>query len=456
MYGTQVPDERDLRAASRLGPSAQRDARGVAPEVPSDADVLASLAVGVVVHAEDGSVIAANPAAWQIFGVGERDLRDPDPIRLRTDLLRADGSVWAVEDMPVATTLRTDRTVSNIIMGHARPDGSVLWASVSTRIIERAGGGRAVVVTLVDVTDMQEGLRNLDESQRSFEPGFDESPFGILVVDKAGRIVRTNAALQMLIGWSADEMLGQGLGRILHPDELRVSQAARYALARGEHDHLNAERRLQTRDGETVHVMVSTVVVRDESGDLSHFVTHIVDVTDHRRRHDELRFLADHDALTGLKNRRGFEIALAARLSDAQALDRVALLMVDLDRFKQVNDVHGHALGDLLIKRVAEVIAAEVGSDGIVGRIGGDEFTVLVADTTTELAAALAQRLVDAIGTMPSGVPELVDGRVGASVGVAMVPPGGTDGKRLLARADEALYRAKRAGRGMWAIAEDG
>jgi diguanylate cyclase (GGDEF)-like protein len=241
----------------------------------------------------------------------------------------------------------------------------------------------------------------------------------------------------------------------MHPDDVALAQRARVEFGSGERQQLHADRRLVTKTGAVVHVIVSTVPVRDDHGALSHYLTHLVDVTEQRRRHDELSFLADHDPLTGLVNRRGFEVALRACPPQGDHASPPALLMIDLDRFKQVNDVHGHALGDLLITRVAEIITSVAGPGLVVGRIGGDEFVVLIPSATRESAATLAQQLVDAIGTMPGGEVAFTDGRVGASIGIAIAPAGDIDGPRLLVRADRALYQAKRAGRGAWALASD-
>ena len=434
--------------ASQAPPSQPRDQ-------PAADDVLAALAVGVVVHADDGSVVSCNRAALQILAVTEAELLAPDAARLVTDVVREDLVPFAPHELPVARTLSSGVEVRDCVLGRRRADGGVTWMSVSTSLVRRADGGCVVVAALVDITERVEGVRALREAHRSFDVGFDESPIGMLLVDRDGRITRTNASLAQLIGWSADELRGQWLGRILHPDDVALAKRARLAFGAGEMHQLHADRRLVTKSGSVVHVIVSTVPVRDDHGELSHYVTHLVDVTEQRRRHDELSFLADHDPLTGLVNRRGFEVALHACLAVRDAASPPALLMIDLDRFKQVNDVHGHALGDLLITRVAEIITAVSGAGCVVGRIGGDEFVVLLPSAPGDSAERLAQHLVDAIGTMSGGEVAFDDGRIGASVGIAMAPIEGIDGPRLLVRADRALYQAKRAGRGVWAVAPD-
>jgi len=166
------------------------------------------------------------------------------------------------------------------------------------------------------------------------------------------------------------------------------------------------------------------------------------DVTDAHRARQELAFLADHDPLTGVANRRritGWLVECAARPGGA------ALLLVDIDNFKDINDLRGHAVGDRVIRDVAHTIKARLGSDVLLGRLGGDEFAVIVPSTTAAVAMELAETLCDVIGHVPFGGDAGM--RVTISAGVAIVDGAATDVETVLAHADLALYEAKRAGR---------
>ena len=166
------------------------------------------------------------------------------------------------------------------------------------------------------------------------------------------------------------------------------------------------------------------------------------DVTEAYRARQELAFLADHDPLTGVANRRritGWLAECAARP------DGAALLLVDIDNFKDINDLRGHAVGDRVIREVAHTIKARIGPDVLLGRLGGDEFAVIVPSTTACVAMELAETLCDVIGHAPFGRADGI--RVTISVGVAIVDGAATDVETVLAHADLALYEAKRVGR---------
>jgi diguanylate cyclase (GGDEF)-like protein len=183
-------------------------------------------------------------------------------------------------------------------------------------------------------------------------------------------------------------------------------------------------------------------VFADAAGVPSRVLGTARDVTDAFRARQELAFLAEHDPLTGIANRRritGWLAECAARAGGA------ALLLVDIDNFKDINDLRGHAVGDRVIREVAHTITARLGPDVLLGRLGGDEFAVIIPNTTAGVAMELAETLCDVVGHTPVG--DRVDAiRVTISVGVAIVG-GSADVETVLARADLALYEAKRVGR---------
>ncbi|WP_456840018.1 putative bifunctional diguanylate cyclase/phosphodiesterase [Bradyrhizobium sp. USDA 4486] len=188
------------------------------------------------------------------------------------------------------------------------------------------------------------------------------------------------------------------------------------------------------------------MLITDGAGEPQYLVGVIEDVTERVNTQQRISHLARHDVLTDLPNRSAFNIALAERLQRAQeASTSFAVLSLDLDRFKEVNDVFGHPVGDMLMRAAADRLAAE--ADGaFIARIGGDEFMILMPDDVCRDAVlALGERLVQAIGTELE-VDDYLS-HVGLSVGIAVYPDDGVDAATLLANADSALYRAKREGR---------
>jgi diguanylate cyclase (GGDEF)-like protein len=170
------------------------------------------------------------------------------------------------------------------------------------------------------------------------------------------------------------------------------------------------------------------------------------DITARKRREDEERFLAYHDTLTGLPNRRLLDDRLRQALHLAQRRDaRLAVMLVDLDEFKQVNDAHGHRAGDAVLREVAARLAACVRKADTLARQGGDEFVVVIPDLAQEAdCSVVADKILRALAAPLRAEGEAV--RLGASIGISLYPADAGDGDALLRNADAAMYRAKRAG----------
>jgi len=274
-------------------------------------------------------------------------------------------------------------------------------------------------------------------------------PIAVFAKDaKDSRYVLLNRAGEEYYGMPREEMLGKtpeqifprDIARVVNEQDRRVVDSGTPMFLEGHllevgvkgHDRLVNSRKLLVRDGD---------------GAPQYLVGVIEDVTERITNEARISHLALHDALTNLPNRSAFNAALDERLERAQeASTSFAVLSLDLDRFKEVNDVFGHPVGDLLMRAAADRLAAE--ADGaFVARIGGDEFMILMPDDIgREDVLTLAERLVEVIGKELE-VDDYLS-QVGISVGIAIYPDDGVAAATLLANADSALYRAKREGRG--------
>jgi diguanylate cyclase (GGDEF)-like protein/PAS domain S-box-containing protein len=268
----------------------------------------------------------------------------------------------------------------------------------------------------------------------------------VFITDRAGRIVWTNEAFSRLSGYAAHEALGRSPAMLKsgRQDAEFYRELWQTILAGGVWRGKVVERR---KDG-SLHTVDETITpLCDAAGNITHFVATLNDVTLRKKEGDREHFLAYHDSLTGLPNR-----ALVLRLLEqalahcARSGRRLAVLFVDLDHFKSVNDTLGHQLGDLLLVAAAERLRASVRKSDVVGRLAGDEFTVIQTDLVdSRPARALARTLVQALGR-----PFMLKDRevqAGASVGVSIYPDDGASPEELLQRADLAMYRAKEQGR---------
>jgi diguanylate cyclase (GGDEF)-like protein/PAS domain S-box-containing protein len=270
----------------------------------------------------------------------------------------------------------------------------------------------------------------------------------IVVADADGRLVRWNRACEQLLGYTQAEVDEPGALLELVPEgERRVAEAARRALVAGR-SPIRTEFHWRTREGRLRLIEWTITALAGPEGRVDYMVATGVDVTDSRNWDAEreaveerLRHMADHDALTGLFNRRRFEEELERHIAHGRRYGMSgALLLLDLDDFKQVNDRHGHRAGDRVLTAVAVVLRHRLRESDIVARFGGDEFAVLMPVGGAEEAAELADLLERAVNR---DVPAPT-GPLHASVGTALFEES-TTADEILSRADDAMYAKKRS-----------
>jgi diguanylate cyclase (GGDEF)-like protein/PAS domain S-box-containing protein len=325
------------------------------------------------------------------------------------------------------------------------PDGDVHVDARLTDLTSRPEVG-GIVVNARDVTDRWQTQRALEDSERRYRQMAETAAEGLAVIDPSGILRFANRRLAEVIGRPVDELVGRSENEILRTlvDEaglavLREQNAERRAGRSSTYDLV-----LQRPDGRTSHVRLAATPLYDAAGSPEGSMALVTDITaqvelEHRLQRDAL---TDH--LTGLGNRRALVEAVPARLAGRP----LALLYVDLDDFKAVNDSRGHAVGDLLLREVARRLQGCVREQDLVVRLGGDEFAaVLVDEDDEQRAVSVAERVLEVLDA-PVRIAG-VDVRVGASIGVALSTAEELDAvASLLHDADTALYAAKAGGRG--------
>jgi diguanylate cyclase (GGDEF)-like protein/PAS domain S-box-containing protein len=268
------------------------------------------------------------------------------------------------------------------------------------------------------------------------------APHAVAVVDPEGRIAWANPACARLLAWSSDsDLVGRSWREAYDAEEADRLEREAFAPARGGAPW-RGEVAARRHDG--VHVPLEMILAPLGGGRLA---LALRDISEQHRTEEELRALVYRDPLTGLPNRRLFEDRLAIALAQAHRYrHRLAVIFLDLDRFKQVNDTLGHAAGDSLLKAVSDRLTESVREGDTVARLAGDEFTLLLPGIHyTEDLAAISQKLVETLRR-----PFPIDGhpvRVTASGGISLYPEDGEDAEGLLKNADTAMYRAKERGR---------
>ncbi len=305
-----------------------------------------------------------------------------------------------------------------------------------------------VVSNLHDITDRKASEVALRDAEERFRTSFDEAPIGMILVSSGGRVVQANRAFCDIVGRVQDDVTGMSVDELTHPDDREVSLSWRTLLHAGDVSHYQIEKRYLHADGHAVWTSLHASYVRDADGKPLYAIGQIEDITERRAMSALMAHAAIHDPLTDLPNRVLFadrlELALARSLRGTR---HVAVMFLDLDHFKLINDSMGHEGGDQLLRAVAERIRGSVRPGDTVARFGGDEFTILFEDVTDAGSAREAAERTLADLALPF---ELDDGEVfvSASVGIALSTSGHDTPAVLLRNADAAMYRAKERGRG--------
>jgi diguanylate cyclase (GGDEF)-like protein/PAS domain S-box-containing protein len=364
-------------------------------------------------------------------------IRDLVENRIRSGTFFAIDPEQYIADLTGA--LLYDRTPSTKTL--ELEDGRVI--AVSSQPM--AAGGW--VVTHEDITARQRAVKELERTRNFLDTVLENVPATIVVKDaKDLRYILLNRASEDFYGVERDRFLGKTARDVFPLSEADDMEArGRRSLVEGSRHVFNA-RPVETPANGRRLVTSTRVAIMGEDGAPQYLVNVLQDVTEHKRAEARIAHMAHFDGLTDLPNRAAFGECLATTLERAaREKERFALLCLDLDRFKEVNDVFGQAAGDAVLRKVAERLANSCG-EAFLARLGGDEFAVIAGGGTQPAgAAALAERLTAAFADEFT-----VDGHrlhVGVSIGIAIFPADGADVSALLANADAALHRAKTGGR---------
>lgn len=349
---------------------------------------------------------------------------------------------WLVVSDQVLRTLFDDPTTLNL----GRQVSALAWAVVSAALIFVS---RARLLSFIGLGAR---LRSEDrERLRMAAAVFDSTLEGVLVTDRRGLIVHVNRAFMRITGYQQCEVLGQRPSKFKSGRHGIPFYQAIYATL-AETGEWSGEIWNRRKSGEIYPQWQTIRAIRDDQGELSHYVAVFSDISAIKHSERELAFLAHHDPLTGLANRLLFTDRAEHALGAAQHNKRgCALLLLDLDHFQSINDGLGHTVGDVLLKLVGERLDETLGNGTTLARLGGDEFGVLLEDCEQlGQAAALAQALIERMKE-----PFAFDDHrlfISVSVGISLFPSDALSAEQLLRNADAALFKAKSSGRADYAL----
>jgi diguanylate cyclase (GGDEF)-like protein/PAS domain S-box-containing protein len=402
-------------------------------------------AIGMALVAPDGRWLQVNESISEMLGYDREELLDGSfqdithPADLDADLEL------------VKRALEGEIEGYEMEKRYIHADGHVVWALLSVSLVrDRAGEPLYFISQVQDITDRKRSIEELGESERRFRALTEAAPVGIVEADAQGRCLYVNDRWCELSGQAAEAARGEGWLSAIHPvDREQLTDAWRAATRSGE--ELTLECRLRRPGGDEVWVSGRGVALRDAESRVSGYLVSVADITDRKRAERRMARLALQDDLTGLSNRPAFYDALQGALRES----RVAVLFIDVDDFKALNDRLGHIAGDRLLVGVGQLLRRTLRSEDFVARLGGDEFGVILADIADngEPARVAERVLAGCESPVDIGESEI---RVGLSIGIA-ISSGSADGvEEILRRADMAMYTAKATGKGCYQLAPGG
>jgi diguanylate cyclase (GGDEF)-like protein/PAS domain S-box-containing protein len=397
---------------------------------------------GIIVRDADGHIIYANAAATRLFGVRPGRRLDDELRPSQWEVIDEDGNALHGDELPSFRALRTGRIVDSTVYGfYNLTQRQLSWLSVTAvpQFAPGAGEAHQVLSLFSDVTELKRDSALFDRVQALAHIGgweWDAARNRLYLSDESVRILGSGTPLA-----SMDEMQAC----LVEPDRRRLHAAIEQALVEGSPFDLE----LQGRRSDGHAFWVRAIAESDLGLPLSQRVTGTLqDITRRKQAEETLRERARTDPLTGLLNRDAVLGALAERLADASQA-QVAVLYIDLDRFKVVNDVLGHGAGDELLVTAARRISHAVGTDGLIARFGGDEFLVICNfGDDPQQPERIAERILAAFGD--SFRFEHEEFSITASIGIARAPADGETSHVLIQNADAAMYDSKRRIRNGW------
>ncbi len=426
--------------------------RGLAYELVASIDPLKehwhlifdTIACGVVLINSAGQIVETNRAAQQILGVSfeamQQYLFESDNVVFR----RPDGTPLPYEELQTAMVFRTGEAQHRALQGFVRPDGQSRWIEIDAAPVREADGIIThVVITFVDVTERVEADRVIQISETRFRALTAQSNDFTSIIDAEGRFQYASSSFRRILGHEPEELIGVSMFGLIHPDDLQRILTIFIEGLQANIQLVQTECRMSRADGSwlTVEAVAYNCL---ENPAIRGIVITSRDITERVAMEEALRYQSQYDGLTGMPNSTRFIQILEREALAARGEQRsMAVLALDIDRFKDVNDTFGHHHGDLLLQQVGMRLRQIVPAPDVVSRLSADEFAILLLQADEARAEAVASAIRHALEE-----PCNVDGypvQIDVSIGASLYSAHANDAITLLRRADMTMYAVKQA-----------
>ena len=403
-----------------------------------------TIACGVVLINSAGQIVEANRASQQILGASFEAMQQYLFESDNTVFRRPDGSPLPYEELQMATVFRTGEAQHHALEGFIRPDGQLCWLQIDAAPVREADGAIThVVITFLDVTERVEAERVIQISEARFRALTEQSNDFTAIIDAEGCFQYASSSFRRILGFEPEDLIGTSVFGLLHPDDLlRILTMFTEGL-QANISLVKAESRMCRADGSwlTVEAVAYNCL---ENPAIRGIVLTSRDITERVRMEEALRYQSQFDGLTGMPNSTQFIEILEREVLVAQGGQRsMAVLVLDIDRFKDVNDTFGHHHGDILLQQVGMRLQQIVPTPDVVSRLSADEFAILLLNADEARTEAVASAIQHALEE-----PCNVDGypvQIDVSIGASLYPAHANDGITLLRRADMTMYTAKQS-----------
>ncbi|WP_415911969.1 diguanylate cyclase domain-containing protein [Neptuniibacter sp. QD37_11] len=391
--------------------------------------------VAVVMTDSDGVITYANPCFYQTSGYSEDEVIGKNPRLLQS------GETEKEDYIDLWQTITSGQTWKGELCNR-RKDGSVYWDKTSISPVSSENGE---VTHYISVKEDVTAYKQIEERMRVATTVFDAASEAIMVTDLNGAITMVNPAFYEITGYQSKEVLGQS-PRVLNSGHHDESFYKSMFEELQKNNRWEGEIWNRRKSGEVYPQWQTIAMVRDEDGEPLEYIALFTDISKRKEQEDEIRFRANYDALTRLPNRSLFNERLTQALVQAKREGAIlALLYLDLDGFKEINDTHGHLAGDKALQHISQRLTECIRESDCVARLGGDEFVIFLSGLEFKYdAEVVAKKIIDSV-QQPFAY-NGVNLKMGVSIGISIYPDDHLP-EKLFEHADSAMYEAKRAGK---------